>query len=296
MRRVIARWSGWWMRLFVVSVFALQYVRWPSVLEVGLMAGLFVLGLVRPPWERDRRPVQVASPVQGRWVVVNSPASKVPSHGIRSYGQTYAVDIVLPSPPGTSPRIGWGVGMRRPERFPSFGEPVHAMAGGTVVAAASRQRDHRSRETWPALAYLMVVEAFFRELGGTRFIFGNHVIVDHGDGVHSVYAHLRRGSLRVGVGDRVSAGDHLGDVGNSGNSSEPHLHVQLMDRPVPSAAAGVPFRWSNVDIAPGDIDMRWSAKEAPDTVEPGLPANGQVFSSGQELASATPADEPGGPP
>lgn len=279
MKRVIARWTTWWMRLFLASVIGLQFVAWPWWLELPLMAGLFGLAIVRPAWDRDARPRQVTAPVEGRWVVVNSPASKVPSHGIRAYGQTYAIDIVRPSPPGTSSKAGWGLGMRRPERFASLGEPVQAMADGTVVAAAAGQRDHRSRETWPALAYLMVIEALFRELGGVRFILGNHLIVDHGDGVYATYAHLRRGSLRVGVGDRVTARDQLAEVGNSGNSSEPHLHVQLMDRPEPFAAAGVPFRWSNIEIAPDDIDLRWAGKSVADTIEPGLPADGQVFSS-----------------
>jgi murein DD-endopeptidase MepM/ murein hydrolase activator NlpD len=59
--------------------------------------------------------------------------------------------------------------------------------------------------------------------------------------VYSAYAHLRRRSLRVAVGDRVRASQQLGEVGNSGNSSEPHLHFQLMDHPKPMYAAGLPF-------------------------------------------------------
>lgn len=169
--------------------------------------------------------------------------------------------------------------MHRPETYSSFGESVHAMAPGVIVATASRQRDHRSRVTWPSFAHLMTVEAFVREVAGVRFILGNHVIVDHGDRVLSAYAHLRRGSLRVAVGDRVATGDHLADVGNSGNTSEPHLHVQLMDAPNPTAAAGVPFRWTGVEIAPGDIDPSRSGKPVTDVIEQGLSANGQIFSS-----------------
>src|SRR5690606_30900013 len=74
-----------------------------------------------------------------------------------------------------------------------------------------------------------------------RFVVGNAVVLDIGDGVYAVLAHLRRGSVRVRKGDRVRAGDVLGEVGNSGNSSEPHLHFHLMDRPRPGTAAGVPF-------------------------------------------------------
>jgi peptidase M23-like protein len=257
MKRTIARWTTWWIRLFVLSVFLVALVGLPRWAEWTLMGVPLVLAFVRPPWDRDRRALVVAPPVRGRWVAMNSPESKVPSHGIRAYGQTYAIDILHPRPGGRLPTVGWGVGMRRPAGFPTFGEPVHAVADGVVVRTASRQRDHRSRLTWPSLAYLFLVEAFFRELGGARFILGNHVVIDHGDGVHSAYAHLRRRSLRVAVGDRVHAGQRLAEVGNSGNSSEPHLHVQLMDDPSVTAAAGLPFRWSGV----------------------GIPANGEVFTA-----------------
>src|SRR3546814_21165157 len=101
----------------------------------------------------------------------------------------------------------------------------------------------------------MFVEGLFREMGGPRFILGNHVIVDHGDGTYVAYAHLRRGSLLVGVGDRVQAGQPLGEVGNSGNSSEPHLHVQLTDSPHVTDAAGVPFTWSDTEIVSGACEI-----------------------------------------
>lgn len=279
MKRTIARFSPWSIRLFVLAVTlsffsgAPAWARWPT------MAGLFALALVRPPWDRDRPPVEVAAPVRGRWVAMNSPASKVPSHGVRAYGQTYAIDILHPAPPGGRTRIGWGVGMRRPERFSTFGEPVHAVADGVVVSAGGRQRDHRSRQSWPSLAYLMLVEGFVRELGGPRFVLGNHVVIDHGDGTYSASCHLRRGSLRARVGDRLRAGDQIAEVGNSGNSSEPHLHVQLMDRPVATAAAGLPFRWTGIEITSGDTDPSRSTKPVDHHVQPGLPANGQVFTA-----------------
>jgi hypothetical protein len=60
---------------------------------------------------------------------------------------------------------------------------------------------------------------------------GNHVILDHGNGEFSFLAHFKRGSVVVEKGQRVAAGDALGRSGNSGNSSEPHLHYHLQDAP-----------------------------------------------------------------
>ncbi|PID98295.1 MAG: hypothetical protein CSA83_01605 [Actinomycetales bacterium] len=55
--------------------------------------------------------------------------------------------------------------------------------------------------------------------------------------------HFQRGSLRVLAGDQVSPGDQIGNCGNSGNSTQPHLHIQAMDSPDPKIAKGMPLRF-----------------------------------------------------
>ena len=70
---------------------------------------------------------------------------------------------------------------------------------------------------------------------------GNHVILDIGGGRYAFYAHLRPGSLRVKVGDRVKRGQVVGLVGNSGNSTEPHLHFHIMDGTSPLGSEGTPY-------------------------------------------------------
>ena len=67
-------------------------------------------------------------------------------------------------------------------------------------------------------------------------------------GVYAVLAHLRRGSLRVRKGQSVRAGDVLAECGNSGNSTEPHLHFQLMDHPNPVFAAGLPVSFEEFTV------------------------------------------------
>jgi murein DD-endopeptidase MepM/ murein hydrolase activator NlpD len=231
----------------------------------------------------DRAPVEVDPPVRGRWSALNSPADKVPSHGTHAYGQTYAIDIVAePEATGAEPEgtvaesedgprtrpgfaVLWPV-VRRPRIFPAFDEPVYAVADATVVHASDWRRDHLSRNSWPALVYLMLVEAGVRDTGGAAWITGNHVVLDLGDGVYAMYAHLRRGSLTVRPGDRVRAGQQIARCGNSGNSTEPHVHFQLMDGPDPDSARGIPFSWQGI----------------------GVPANGETFT-----AAETPSAAPG---
>ncbi len=69
---------------------------------------------------------------------------------------------------------------------------------------------------------------------------GNHVVVESTVG-HVLLAHFRKGSLRVRAGSKVQAGQPLGNVGNSGNSVAPHLHIQVMEGPDPLRSQIVAF-------------------------------------------------------
>jgi hypothetical protein len=228
----------------------------------GLLRGtslvMFVAGLVLIFLPYSRRmaeavavPTQIEPPVRGRWIPVNSPANRVPSHGTHEYGQSYAIDLV-PHPDEKSTWTAvrsWPLA-RRPEEFPGFGQPVYAPADGRVVRATGWQRDHWSRDSVPALVYVFV-EGVVRQvcaLLSGRFVLGNHIILDPGGGVYAVLAHLKQGALRVSKGQRVSASQQLAACGNSGNSTEPHLHFQLMDLPSPFIAAGLPFSVNYLSI------------------------------------------------
>ena len=274
MKRAIARGQTWWVRLFVLAVLAAVVL--PDLFPYTLVAAVVLLGLafVRAP--RSAVPaIDLAPPVRGRWVAINSPGSAVPSHGVRAYGQTYAVDLLQPSP-GPPPSIGWSLQTRKPQSYPCFGAPVLAMAPGTVLRSATGQRDHNARDTWPALIWMLTVGGFLRELAGAPRVLGNHLIVEHDDGTYAAYAHLRQGSATVQAGERIVAGQRLASVGNTGNTSEPHLHVQLMDRPQPTAAAGLPMRWPDLIADTGETDARWAGKPPRPTALPGFPRNGQI--------------------
>ncbi|MFF8357043.1 M23 family metallopeptidase [Streptomyces chartreusis] len=235
------------------SLLDLGYPWWWNFLPIALS---FVILVVAHRWggapdspRAAREPVEVGPPVTGRWSALNSPADRTPSHGTHAYGQTFAIDVVAEPKEGARPGFRWLWPIaRRNSAFPAFGAPLLAVADATVVRAVDDQRDHLSRTSLLALMYLMIVEASVRDLSGVKRVVGNHVVLDLGDGTFALYAHLRNGSLAVREGDRVTAGQQLARCGNSGNSTEPHLHFQLMDTPDPDTARGIPFTWRGVGV------------------------------------------------
>lgn len=115
-----------------------------------------------------------------------------------------------------------------------YGEEVLSVADATVARAV----DGKSEATPGALPEgLPVQEAD-----------GNHVILALDNGAYVLYAHLQPGSLGVAAGQRVHRGDVLARVGNSGNSSAPHLHLHVMDRPSGLLANGLPYVHSSYEI------------------------------------------------
>jgi len=77
---------------------------------------------------------------------------------------------------------------------------------------------------------------------------GNNAVINLGGGLYVLYAHLQEGSLKIKKGDKIKQGDVIGLVGNSGNTSAPHLHFHVMDGPSPLTSEGVPYVINNFTI------------------------------------------------
>lgn len=143
-------------------------------------------------------------PFEGEWYVFWGGRTLAENHHARDRGQRFAYDFVVLKDGKTHEGDG-----SRLEQYHAFDRPILAPGAGVVVAAVNGLEDRRPGHMVPENPE------------------GNHVIIDHGGGEFSHLAHLRRGSVAVKVGDRVAAGDRVGSCGNSGHSSEPHLHYHL---------------------------------------------------------------------
>lgn len=221
-----------------------------SIIALVALCGLaaaVVLVYIGPRMLRERDTAVVFSPVAGRWLGMNSPSTKVPSHGVRMYGQAHAIDLVHEPADVERPAFGDGPAMRPAPDYPAFGQPVFAMIDGTVVRASDGHRDHRARSSGLSLIYMML-EGAVRELGGPGFILGNHVTIRGSRGEFATVAHLQQHSVSVRIGTKVRAGEQIARCGNSGNSSEPHVHAQLMDRVSPWTAQGLPMAFTAISL------------------------------------------------
>lgn len=78
---------------------------------------------------------------------------------------------------------------------------------------------------------------------------GNHIVLDIGGGVYAFYAHLKKGSVRVSAGQHVKSGQALANLGNTGNTSAPHLHFHLMNGPSVLGSSGIPYTFRSFGLA-----------------------------------------------
>jgi hypothetical protein len=175
----------------------------------------------------ERNRTSLTMPIKGQWNVVwgGNTIEDNYHHNVRN--QRFAVDFNILDEIGRS-HIG---DETLNESFFAFGKEVMAPAGGVVTEAIDGVRDNP-----PFLA---------NEYSAV----GNCVIIQHSDSEFSVLAHLKNGSVRVKAGDKVTRGEIIGLCGNSGSSTEPHLHYHLQNTANLAEATGIKLYISDVFVA-----------------------------------------------
>ena len=181
-------------------------------------------------------------PVDGRWWVMQGHRfDEEHAAGEALPSQSFAYDLGVLGADGRTYR---GDPLRNASYF-AHGRPVLAMADGEVVRVQDGLPENEPvgrRPSWEQV------------LRRPEDLAGNFVVLRHRRGEHSAYLHLQPG-LSLATGARVRAGQPLGRCGNSGNSLEPHLHVQLQDGPDPLRAAGLPARFADFTLELGHLEL-----------------------------------------
>ncbi len=147
-------------------------------------------------------------PFTGSWFVFWGGDTKELNNHHSDRVSKYALDMIILDTGGKSHR---GSSTQNSDYY-AYGQSLLAVADGVVIEAVDGVLDNEPNKTTNDYVYN-----------------GNAVLIKHTDGVYSLTAHLRPGSLRVKAGTRVKAGQKIGECGNSGNSTEAHVHFQLQD-------------------------------------------------------------------
>jgi len=149
--------------------------------------------------------VTLAPPFRGRWTVFHGGMSTLINHHAGIEAQAHALDLIVDNHGSPEPE-------EKLESYAAWGQPLLAPADGVVVAVKSDLPD--------------------QPIGGSDVVnlVGNHVVLRIAPERFVLLAHLQNSSVTVKVGDHVKRGDALARAGNSGNTSEPHLHLQVQNR------------------------------------------------------------------
>lgn len=195
----------------------------------GKVAGLFF----KPPGDTPRKAAEsrfldyktqtrLRLPFDGEWFVFWGGRSLDENYHAVAVDQRFAYDLMI-----VSDNVSHSGDGRKNTDYYCWDAPIFAPAAGIIVESADGIEDN--------VPGVMNAEAPP----------GNHVVIDHGNGEYSLLAHFRKGTVTLKKGDEVQAGQLVGRCGNSGNSSEPHLHYHLQNAPQFGRGEGLPAQFRN---------------------------------------------------
>ena len=183
--------------------------------------------------------VVISPPLRGEnWVAGNGPSSTsqhrrafIPIDGRAYISQRFAIDWVEMNPDGKT----YQGDSTDNKNYRAYGTEIHAVADGVVTQVKDGIPQNIPNKP-------PVVPITLETIGG------NHVITEIGSGLYAFYAHMQPGSIRVKVGDNVPRGQVLGLLGNSGNSTEPHLHFHICNANSELGCEGLPYAFAEYKL------------------------------------------------
>jgi murein DD-endopeptidase len=186
------------------------------------------------------RAVAISSPLRGdHWLAANGPSNTsghrralIPIDGHAAIAQRFAIDWVRLRDDGKT----FQGDEKDNKNYYAYGSDALAVADGVVTEVKDGIPQNIPGENSRAVPITL------------ETVGGNHLILDIGGGNYAFYAHLQPGSLRVKLGDKVRRGQVVGLVGNSGNSTEPHLHFHMENASSPLGAEGLPYALPSFEV------------------------------------------------
>jgi len=161
-------------------------------------------------------------PFNDEWFVVWGGRTKEENYHATLVDQRFAIDVVQIENGSTFMSNG-----AQNDDYYCFGDTLYAPGSGEIVEVEKSVAENIPGET------------------NTNHLFGNYVIIDHGNAEYSVLAHFMKNSIIINLGDLVTKGQVIGLSGNSGNSTEPHLHYHIQNKPSIGQGEGLPAQFRN---------------------------------------------------
>ena len=220
-----------WFNYFAVLVFLQMPVSTllPSLYQiVGMIDPHFRHNFKLPSKENYTLKSEYILPFNGKWTVVNGGVNKSLSHSWGILSQRYAYDFIIVDDKGKS----FSGNARSVNSYYCYGMDIISPADGVVVNLYDKCKD----------SYVDGKNAYC----DSSRIEGNSITIKHNGSEYSVIAHIMRGSFKVKVGDIVRQGEFIAKCGNTGNSSEPHIHFQLQAGKSFFLSAGLPIAFTDV--------------------------------------------------
>jgi len=186
---------------------------------------------IAPTAVESRKPIVLSPPLSGPGWLNGDGCCGMSAHRLALNpidgglwaAERYAIDYVQLQPDG---RL-FGGDQAKLEDYPYFGDDILAVSDGPVVAAVDGLPEQIPGKSPTGLALDQYA--------------GNHIVQDLGGGNYALYAHIKTGAVKVKVGDQLTAGQAIGEVGNTGNTDAPHLHFHVMSTSDPLRSNGLPF-------------------------------------------------------
>ncbi|MEE1218512.1 MAG: M23 family metallopeptidase [Ruminococcus sp.] len=177
--------------------------------------------------------VEYRLPFDGEWTVVNGGIEKEYSHSWSVPTQRYAYDFMIMDENG---KTYDGENIDDIKAYKCYGNDVLAPADGIVVEIGNNCEDSK----------IMLpdnIEATAKDIRG------NYILIKHTEKEYGFIGHLQPQSICVKVGESVKAGQIIAKCGNTGNSSEPHIHFHVQDGVDFFTSAGIPIRFKNICVS-----------------------------------------------
>ncbi len=203
----------------------------------------------------------VSFPLQGIYISPNTPGTKVPSHGTADFGEAYAIDFVM---------IQDNDKLKKPYRksffeylfkglqlsdFYGWGQTVYSPVSGEVIELENSVSERNPVNIVQDYKNTInVTNEYIKNGASPKIITGNYVMIKVNENTFALLAHLRKGSINVVVGQEISVYDVIGQLGHSGNSTMPHLHMQFMNSKDYKVAEGLPFVFESYEVK---VDSKW---------------------------------------